>query len=67
MHKKDVFGQIGNINNSKDDDNMIDIDYLISVKKNNTKNKGIILLNDILKGYMIQTKKYVLSIKFQMN
>ena len=58
MHKNEVFGQIGNINNSNDDDNMIDIDYLISVKKNNTKNKGIILLNDILKGEEDYNKFY---------
>ena len=45
---KKVFGEIGNLNNSNEE-NIIDIDYLISVKKNDTKNNGTNLLNDILK------------------
>ena len=47
-HEKEANGQIGNINNSNEQ-NIFDIDYLISVKENNSKNKGTALLNEVLK------------------
>ena len=48
LHEENSFGQIGNINESKDK-NIFDIDYLISVKENKAESKGSALLNDILK------------------
>ena len=48
QHDKNIFGQIGNINNSNEE-NIFDIDYLISIKKNNSKNYLSTFLNDILK------------------
>ena len=47
-YKEKSYGQIGNIDNS-DDENEFFIDYLISVKENNTGKRGTAILNDILK------------------
>ena len=48
-HKNIIYGQIGNINTNPYEENIFDIDYLISVKKIESKDKEIDLLNDFLK------------------
>ena len=48
-HENRIFGQMGNINNNSNEENIFDIDYLISIKESKNKNKGNTILNDFLK------------------